>query len=389
MINSLIRPLGYENGIELLKSLFLTSQQHLYIFLFSFFTVAEQFIEKFVWAEAAQYWFLIMLIIVDFVTGVLKAMKFKMFVPKKLPRVFIVMIAYTLLMYISFYGARVVPLLFWLPTALYSLFVLMTLLSIAQNMYALNFIPKVIKNFFENKIGYQLNQSLNIEINDASLQHKAKIQTLITQLLYVTNASKVLIIKFKNEFFGSQIGIFGEVVFEKINTTKIGKVSSTLGNVENSDKYEFILAELQLRDYLVLDVNKIENSFQKNVLKTFGATDFISFYRIDGVETDSLLPFLVVVHDNYDLIKNDTTKIRTTLNQISLLFNKIKMVEDKKNKGTGEETLAIPTFPATPNIVENVTGNVSQNEEITQDIPQEVENNTLLPQEDNTTSFIG
>lgn len=363
MINWLLKPLGYDTIQELLNSLFLTNQYHLLIFLFSFFTVINSFIESYIWAQPAQYWFLIMLILLDFFTGLLKAIKYKILIPKKIPRFIITIISYTLLLYVSFYGASVIDLLFWLPTLLYSLFILITLLSFVQNLYALNFIPAIVKNFFENQIGYRLSKSLNLEIDDESVEHKIKIQTLISQLLYKTKADKVILCSFKNETFDNKFVTFLEVPFEKINLDKINQYPSSLNKVNKAEDIDFILSELTLRDYLKIELNNIENRTVKNILKGFGVKQYAYAFKIAGVQTNTFHPFVLFIfnHNNTP----DFNLILPTFDLIAKSLNKIKENESKKNKSgeiTDSTTPSSPKDQVTNSDVPDVDTYVIQNE---------------------------
>jgi len=345
MINWLLKPLGYETLSELLGKLFLTNQYHLLIFLFSFFTIINTFVESYIWAEPAQYWFLILLILLDFITGLLKAIKYKILVPKKIPRFIITILSYTLLLYIAFYGARVLDLLFWLPTLLYSLFILITLLSLVQNLYSLNFIPAVVKNFFENQIGYRLNKTLNVELDFASNEHKIKIQTIISQLLYLTKSDKIMLFSFKNEFFDNKIVSFYDVAYEKINPDSLQKYSSALGKTENADDIDFILSELYLRDYLKISLDKLDTTSQKNSLKKIGAKNYVYAFKIDKVKTNGTFPVILIVCEKD--FSFDFAPVRLKLENIGQSLNSLIDISNKKNKPEPEPEPEEPQ-PITP-----------------------------------------
>ena len=98
----------------------------------------------------------------------MKAQKFKMLDPKKIPRFLITIFTYTLFLYMAFTGAKMLPILVFLPPLAFALFVLTTMLSIIRNLGSIGWLYQPIADFFENKIGMKIKEVLKLDIDNVS-----------------------------------------------------------------------------------------------------------------------------------------------------------------------------------------------------------------------------
>ena len=143
--------LGYENSHDLLSSIFglkLVAANAIVAFVASTTT----FITDYIWDDAKSVYILLMLIAVDALTGIFKAIKANNFSSSKLPRILVIMVAYTTLLSLAWNISKGSPIYAFLPAVLYGGFVSTLIISIFENLHQLKWIPDNIYNLVKNKL---------------------------------------------------------------------------------------------------------------------------------------------------------------------------------------------------------------------------------------------
>jgi phage-related holin len=145
--------LGYSNTDDLLSSLF-----GLKLFIINIFgamaAAITTFITSYIWDDATAIYMMLVLIIADATTGIIKSIKNKTFSSSRLPRVLVIMVVYTSLLAISWNVAKQSPFYAWLPPFLYGGFITTLLVSIFENLNQLGLLPKKIFNYFHGKMSH-------------------------------------------------------------------------------------------------------------------------------------------------------------------------------------------------------------------------------------------
>jgi hypothetical protein len=121
--------------------------------LFASFTGGlTSFITNHVWNDARAVYTLFALVILDFITGIARAIKLKRFSSARLPRVLLTITTYALLLSIGWNLSKVSELYSFLPGLLYGGLVSTLIYSVFENMYDLG----LIKKEFYNKVKKRL-----------------------------------------------------------------------------------------------------------------------------------------------------------------------------------------------------------------------------------------
>lgn len=143
--------LGFISWHELFEKIIGVKQS---VFNFSIATIAviTTFINNYVWDDAKAIYFMLFLIIFDAITGISKSLKFKMFSSSRLPRILVIMVIYTSLLAISWNISKYSPFYYWLPGALYGGFIAILVVSIFENLHALNLIPDRLYDSVKGKL---------------------------------------------------------------------------------------------------------------------------------------------------------------------------------------------------------------------------------------------
>ena len=143
--------LGYANLQDLATSLF-GLKMTVINFIGAVIAVATTFITDYIWNDAKAVYMLLFLVGIDAITGIAKAIKAKTFSSAKLPRVLVIMIAYTTLLGIAWNLSKISPFYDFLPAILYGGFISTLLISIFENLHFLNLIPTKMYNYVRKKL---------------------------------------------------------------------------------------------------------------------------------------------------------------------------------------------------------------------------------------------
>lgn len=308
--------LTYNSVSDLFKTLFNFKHITFLTFFTSFVGVITHFIESYIWADMAQFTFLIILVLVDFLTGLAKAHKFKMIVPSKLPRFLLTILSYTFFLYVAFTGSNIIPFLAFLPTIVFAVFVLTTLLSITQNIGSLGWLPKPITTFIETNIGMKIEELLKIDISDISNEYDEKIEGLLADVYNYTDAKGVFLIGFQN--------------YNKFQQNKIvGKLKYDIGTTPYN--FEEVLS---LND---LDVYFDCLGIRPDCIKKWDITNNLNLsetyiFKLDGITNSILSPIVVVdckkIHQTE--LENETLKkLRISMDKLVVIFNKKYEIEQQ------------------------------------------------------------
>jgi len=102
----------------------------------------SSFITNYIWDDASAVYFMLFLIIADASTGIWKSIKYRTFRSSKLPRIFVLLVLYVLMLSISWNAAKYSPLFIWLPGAVYGGLIGTQIVSVYENISELGYLPK-------------------------------------------------------------------------------------------------------------------------------------------------------------------------------------------------------------------------------------------------------
>lgn len=104
------------------------------------------FITNYIWDDASAVFFMVFLIAVDFITGVARSIrsKPKSFSSARMPRAFVILVAYCLLLSIGWNAAHFSVLFIFLPGVIWGGLISTLILSILENLILLKIIDKTI-----------------------------------------------------------------------------------------------------------------------------------------------------------------------------------------------------------------------------------------------------
>ena len=143
--------LGYANTHDLLSSIFGLKLVVLN-FIAAFAAAMTTFITDYVWDDAKAVYLLLVIIGVDALTGVFRAVKTKTFSSAKLPRILVIMVVYTTMLGIAWNISKVSPFYAFLPAVLYGGFVSTLVVSIFENLHQLSWIPDNLYKLIKTKL---------------------------------------------------------------------------------------------------------------------------------------------------------------------------------------------------------------------------------------------
>lgn len=131
--------------------------------LFAFIATITSFVTDYIWDDARSYYFLVFCLGIDFLTGILKSIQNKTFSSKRIPRMFVTVLFYSLMLALSWNAAKSSDLFFWLPSAIFAGFLSTTLVSIFENIYAIGFLPKSIYDVLKQRLRIQKYLSKDVD----------------------------------------------------------------------------------------------------------------------------------------------------------------------------------------------------------------------------------
>lgn len=125
-------------------------------------------VQGFIWEPAITYYVVILLVVVDFLTGVSVAIKANNVETRKAMRLVYKILAYTLIMVVAHNIGRSEPALFWLPQAVVTPIVLILLMSTIKNLSLLNVLPAHVAKFLYNSLDKYKNAYVDKVTNSLS-----------------------------------------------------------------------------------------------------------------------------------------------------------------------------------------------------------------------------
>ncbi len=132
---------GFESMNDFLTTLFGNPNNKFIIGVFSIYGATTSFISNYIYDNAKAVYFLFFLLVVDLITAIYRSMKSKTFNSKRLGRVLIVMVSYAVTLSIAWNAGKYSLLFAPLAGLIYNGFVAVNLLSIYENLIAVNLIP--------------------------------------------------------------------------------------------------------------------------------------------------------------------------------------------------------------------------------------------------------
>lgn len=331
--------IGFDNLTDVTSSLFNFKYPIFLGFFTSIIGLLNYYIQNFIWANPAHYWALIFLILLDFILGVIRAKKYKMLVPRKLPRFLITIFTYTFLLYLSTLLGILIPVLIVLPAFTFALFVLTSSLSIVKNLGILGWLPEPIAYFIEEKIGMKVEEILNIDIDNLSFEYSLKNQGILTDMYNYSNAKSVTLITFEGHNFRFQ------------NAQTVGKAKYVVGNSSFNENEIFTMDELDdFFNVLGIRSENIHNWGENNKFQL----SYTYIFKLEGVIDDVIPPILIVdtAHQPKTTLDDELVpKLRKSCDNLVVNLNKQhkvktfkqnKHVQDLKPISNVNEQLEIP-----------------------------------------------
>lgn len=148
--------LGFDNLSDFYSTMFLTKYKLLTIFALSFGAFSFQ---DHLWSKPEEIYFLWILLILDLITGIIKAFKLKEFNAKRLPRWAGISFTYSLLLFLSFNLSKYVPVFGFLPGSLYTLFCAVLFVSLVENLNKIGWINIQVYDWIKSKFGEFFNKN--------------------------------------------------------------------------------------------------------------------------------------------------------------------------------------------------------------------------------------
>ena len=154
----ILTDLGFDGPMDLLTSIIGFKGNIIAPIAFLFAGGLSMFIEKHVWSNPSEIYFLAMLIGIDLFTGIWKAVKHrnnpeKKFRSRRISRTVGKIITYTLLLYISFnMDKNMHTAFFWMPYSCLGVFYATEAWSIIENLSEVGYVNGELVKFLKNKL---------------------------------------------------------------------------------------------------------------------------------------------------------------------------------------------------------------------------------------------
>lgn len=154
----LINDLGFENISDYITSIVGFKGNILTPLSFLFAGGLSMFIEKHMWANPSEIYFLLILIGIDLFTGVWKAIKFrkdplKKFRSRRISRTVGKLVTYSIILYISFnLDLNMHTAFFWMPYSCLAVFYVTEVWSIIENLSEIGYLDIEIVKFLKKKL---------------------------------------------------------------------------------------------------------------------------------------------------------------------------------------------------------------------------------------------
>lgn len=144
--------IGFENIQDVLKSILCWKATVLAVFGFLVGGLSG-FIERYIWDDPGAFIFLFILIIIDFITGIVKGIKEKDFRSRRIPRTAGKAITYAIMLFVAFNVNKYIEyVFFWLPMSMLGVFYMTELWSIVENFSKLGMLDRDLVEFLKHKL---------------------------------------------------------------------------------------------------------------------------------------------------------------------------------------------------------------------------------------------
>ena len=294
--------LGFDSIEDFYTTLFIVFQFKLYKvvgIITTFLLFINHFIENYIWANVYAYWILILFILIDFIFGVINALKHRRFTYKKFPRFLIKIFVYTILLFVATQSAKVSQIMLFLPPLAYSIFIVSLVYSIWENAADIKIIPQIFlkildRNIFE-KFGVKFNgKKSNINF---SISIKNKITTHLYDILFKSGADKVIYASFFTDSDNlTEYETYADIIeiYNENNKT----LKHFITNIQPISKFNDLLLEISdnLQTKILTSEKKVLFDYQ---LK------FLYVIRLENINTplDSLI-IIGSTDNNFELPPN-------------------------------------------------------------------------------------
>jgi phage-related holin len=136
---------GFESFNDLLQTIFGLKHKALTFYVASV-AATSSFITNYIWDDSSAVYFLVFLLTIDFITGVWKSIKSNKFCSSRLPRAFVTLLVYCLMLSIGWNAAKYSIMFIWLPGVIYGGLISTLLVSVIENLMELGYLPKELYN---------------------------------------------------------------------------------------------------------------------------------------------------------------------------------------------------------------------------------------------------
>jgi hypothetical protein len=127
-------------------------------FIIAFLFGVSTFIQNWIYNSAPAIYFMTALLFFDLITGVIRAFKQRNFTSAKLPRAFVVLLTYCILLSISTQASIYSPYFTFLPGVVYGGILSTLIVSLMENLYQAGFIKKNIYDLILTKINQKTDE---------------------------------------------------------------------------------------------------------------------------------------------------------------------------------------------------------------------------------------
>lgn len=152
-----LESIGFDSIEDYIKTIFGLKYKFLVLLTFLYSFNLSLFIKNNIWDNLYEINFLLMLMVIDFITGIIKSFKnFKQrvtFRSKYIPRKLGSAISYFIILYMGYNLNKITPsLFFWFPYVALNTFYIVETVSILENLFEMGFINKNFMDFIKDKL---------------------------------------------------------------------------------------------------------------------------------------------------------------------------------------------------------------------------------------------
>lgn len=143
--------LGFDSFSEFITTVFGLKNSVVNLY-FAIVAGLTSLITNYIWDDSSAVYFMAFLVAADFLSGIWKAKKNKVFSSTRFPRAFVSLLIYCLLLAVSWNAAKHSVLFVWLPGATFGGIISTLILSLIENLQALGFVKFDLLSTIKDKL---------------------------------------------------------------------------------------------------------------------------------------------------------------------------------------------------------------------------------------------